>query len=296
MNAITVHAPAKVNLILKVVGRRPNGYHDLVMVMEKLKLHDEIVLEQLDRGIELVVDGQRDEGMVAQKNLAWRAAAVLQEAAGVNSGVRITLRKRTPVAAGLGGGSSDAAATLTGLNQLWDVDWSREGLAQLGSKLGADVPFFCFDGPALVEGIGDRVTPLASFPKLYILLINPGFAVSTPWVYGRWDELNGMPQNTELNRKIKWLTVDRAGVRVPPLFETTHDIVARLENDLEEATVSAHPEVAAIKEFLIDAGARGALMAGSGPTVFGIFEDAAMRDRAAAKVTDEAWRVFATEN
>jgi 4-diphosphocytidyl-2-C-methyl-D-erythritol kinase len=291
-----IKAPAKVNTILKIVGRRANGYHDLAMVMEKLSLCDELEFELTDGAIELTQDGQSDAGMEAQKNLAWRAAAALKEAAGVKQGVHIHLNKRIPVAAGLGGGSSNAAAALKGCNEVWGLNWSKDQLAQVGAKLGADVPFFIYDGPALVEGVGDRVRPLQKLPTLFILLINPGFAVSTPWAYGAWDELHDVGDNWKLDRKIKWLTVNEAGDTVPPLFETEADVVSHLDNDLEEVTAGAHSEINEIKTFLTDAGASGALMAGSGPTVFGIFSDARSRDDAAAKVKNSSWRVIATEN
>lgn len=289
-------APAKINAILKIVGRRASGYHDLAMIMEKLALHDELTFELTDGAIELTQEGQSDAGMETRKNLAWRAAAALKEAAGVEKGVRIHLTKRIPVAAGLGGGSSNAAAALVGCNDIWGLGWSKEQLAAVGAKLGADVPFFIYEGPAVVEGIGDRVTPLQKMPKLFILLINPGFAVSTPWAYGAWDELHGIGDNWKLDRKIKWLTVNEAGDTVPPLFETAGDVVRYLDNDLEEVTAGAHSEIGEIKTFLMNAGAKGALMAGSGPTVFGIFSDASTRDAAAAKATNSSWRVIATEN
>jgi len=303
-----IKAPAKVNTILKIVGRRDNGYHDLAMIMEKLSLFDDLTFELTDGPIEITQDGQSDAGMEAQKNLAWRAAAALKEAASVKQGVRIHLNKRIPVAAGLGGGSSNAAAALKGCNEVWGLNWSKEQLAQVGAKLGADVPFFIYDGPALVEGIGDRVTPIQKLPKLFILLINPGFAVSTPWAYKEWDRKHGLGvdkgpevavsihESRTTNHGLEWLTVNEAGDTVPPLFETTGDVIQNLDNDLEEVTAGAHSEINEIKTFLTDAGAGGVLMAGSGPTVFGVFPDAATRDRAAELVTNKSWRVISTEN
>jgi 4-diphosphocytidyl-2-C-methyl-D-erythritol kinase len=287
MKEITLSAPAKINTILRIVGRRPNGYHDLAMVMEKLNLKDELTLEAIPRGIELVIDGESDSGMAAQGNLVWKTAAALSEATGVKRGVRIRLKKRIPVAAGLGGGSSDAATTLIGLNELWDIGWSDEQLAKLGARLGADVPFFCYEGTALVEGIGDRVVSIPKLPKMFILLINPGFAVSTKWVYNRYDALS---EDREL------LTVEGGDVRLPRLFETFRDVTVNLVNDLEGVTVSAYPELNEIKKYLAGAGAEGVLMAGSGPTVFGLFQDKEKRDIAAGNIPKESWKVYATEN
>ena len=280
MRRIEIRAPAKVNTLLRVIGRRDDGFHDLEMVMVPLSLADEISLEEIPSGIELSVDGQSDAGMCGEKNLAWRAAAIMMDAAGVKGGVRIKLAKRTPVAAGLGGGSSDAAAVLRGLSQMWDLGWNPEKLPGLGKRLGADVPFFCYDGPAFVEGIGDRVAAFDIFPKLSFLLVNPGFAVPTPWVYKQWD---------------LQLTPKGGDARVRPLFKAFRDVISSLHNDLETVTIPAHPEIAEIKKFMIDSGAAGALMSGSGPTVFGVFEDRSVRDEASRRVVSAHWRVFVAE-
>ncbi len=285
MNAITISAPAKVNTVLRVVGRRPNGYHDLEMVMVPLSVADEISLTKRDSGIELVCDGGSDEGMQAERNLAWRAARALQEAAGISSGVRIELTKRVPIAAGLGGGSSDAAAVLRGLNELWELGWEPQRLAEIGVHLGADVPFFCFGRSAWVGGIGDRIDPLEKFPNLSLLLVNPNISVATPWVYGQWDELQNQ-------RKNKGLTGHEAGARVRPLFQGVSDVIESLHNDLEAVTIPAYPIIADIKRALQENGAAGTLMSGSGPTVFGLFRDRDQRDRAAQRIDGDAWRVI----
>lgn len=281
MNTITVKAPAKVNLILRIVGRRPDGYHDLEMVMVPLSLADEIVLTKIPSGIEFSMEGLSDFGMAPEKNLVFKAAKLLAEQVHIDDGVRILLKKRVPLAAGLGGGSSDAAATLKGLNLLWNLGWSNAKLASLGVRLGADVPFFCFEGPAFVEGIGDRVLPYKDFPELSMILVNPSFAVSTPWAYKQWD---------------LQLTKGGPNVRVRPIFKGFSDVTQSLHNDLETVTVPAHPEIAEIKTRLIELGASGALMSGSGPTVFGVFKDVSVRDKALAGLTRENWRVFAVEN
>lgn len=281
MNTLTVKAPAKVNLTLKIVGRRPNGYHDLEMVMVPLSLADEISLTKIPHGIEFSMEGFEDAGMASEKNLVFRAAGLLAEEAHINDGVKILLKKRVPLAAGLGGGSSDAAATLKGLNLLWNLGWSSERLASLGARIGADVPFFCFEGPAFVRGIGDRVLPYKNFPKLSMILVNPSFVVSTPWAYKQWD---------------LQLTKEESNVRVRPIFKGFSDVIESLHNDLEAVTIPAHPEIAKIKTRLVELGASGALMSGSGPTVFGVFKDASVRDRALAGLTKESWRIFAVEN
>ncbi|MBI4212363.1 MAG: 4-(cytidine 5'-diphospho)-2-C-methyl-D-erythritol kinase [Deltaproteobacteria bacterium] len=285
MSLLKLHAPAKVNLSLRVIGKRSDGYHLLRMVMVKLKLGDELTFESLPQGIEFTTIGELDAGMSGDQNLVVRAAKALQMKTGVKQGARITLTKQTPVAAGLGGGSSDAATALMGLNTLWGCHLASTELAKIGETLGADVPFFCFPGSALVEGIGEQVIPLASMPLLNLVLINPGFAVSTKWVFG------------ELQKWFSQLTVENANDSNSPLFQTVEDVCQTLHNDLEMVTIPAYPEIVRIKSFLKEQGAAGTLMSGSGPTVFGIFADEASRDRAAyqARQQSSTWRVFATE-
>lgn len=280
MNSIKVEAPAKVNTHLKVVRKRPDGYHDLQMVMVPMTLADEIVLESKPGSIEFELKGAGDEGMMGEKNLAYRAAVMLKEAYDVAGGVRIVLDKRVPIAAGLGGGSSDAGAVLKGLNKLWNLNLSPAELAGLTKGLGADIPFFCYDGPAYVEGIGDKVTPYKTFPKLSFLLINPGFSVSTPWVYKQL--------HLELTEKAP-------DARVPPHFQVVSDVLGCLENDLEAVTIEAYPEIQRIKDMLLELGAEGALMSGSGPTVFGVFENMDLRDEAYDRIDNKNWRIFKTE-
>jgi 4-diphosphocytidyl-2-C-methyl-D-erythritol kinase len=277
---ITVDAPAKVNTYLKVLRKRPDGYHDLEMVMVPLTLCDRISIEEIQDGVEFELIGEGDAGMRGADNLACRAARLFKEEFSIKAGVRIALEKNTPIAAGLGGGSSDAAAVLIALNKLWAAGLQPADLARLGKRLGADVPFFCFKGPAFVEGIGDKVTPYRSFPKLSFILINPGLAVSTKWVYGQLGF---------------GLTENRSDDRVPPHFQVFSDVTAELYNDLEAVTIKAFPEIRTIKETLMGLGAGGALMSGSGPTVFGIFENEEERNSAASQIKNEKWKIFTAE-
>jgi 4-diphosphocytidyl-2-C-methyl-D-erythritol kinase len=296
---LKINAPAKVNLLLRVLGSRPDGYHELFMVMEKLSLYDEITLSEIPSGIELALEGEGlDAGMAAEKNLACRAAVLFKEAAEEIRGVRVLLKKRIPVAAGLGGGSSDAAAVLRGLNKLWRMNWPTEKLAALGAKLGADVPFFCFDGPAVAEGRGEIITPLNALPKLFFLLINPGFAVSTPWVYKEFDRLWSNQESRVAGYGPLELTAPHKGASNPSPYnyKEFRDVVQNLRNDLEMATIASYPEIGEIKSYLVNQGARGSLMSGSGPTVFGIFEDEKTRNQAINKITKKNWKVYAAEN
>ena len=311
MKKINIFAPAKVNLILRVLGKRDDGYHDLFMVMEKLSLGDDLTLEDIPSGIEFSLEGDSDGGMILDKNLAYRAAKAFREATGEKRGVKIHLTKRIPIAAGLGGGSSDAAAVLRGLDKLWDKNWEPSRLAQLGSKLGGDVPFFCHEGAAIAEGIGDRITPVSKLPKLFILLINPGFSVSTPWVYQEFDRqfvpllckegkgevdlphLSSPYKGEELDLK---LTPPHKDVSNRVLFEEFCDVTSKLENDLEKVTIASYPEIGEIKSYLVRHGAQGSLMSGSGPTVFGIFEDEKTRNDALVKIPMKNWKTYAADN
>jgi len=264
-------APAKVNFRLDVLRRRPDGYHDLRMVMQRIDLCDDIELTLTETpGITVSCSGaplpeNRD-------NIVWRAAEVMAHRADYGGGIQVRLTKRIPVAAGLGGGSSDAASVLTGLNGLLGLNLAPAELMDIGLTLGADVPFFIFARPAIATGIGEQLTPLDQIPSLWLLLVNPGIAVSTAWVY----------QNLGL-------TSSRVADNIPLLYQSVDDVCAILANDLETVTIGAHPVIDDIKKQLLAAGARGALMSGSGPTVFGIFADADTARNAAGGFGSRGW-------
>ncbi|MDY6852466.1 MAG: 4-(cytidine 5'-diphospho)-2-C-methyl-D-erythritol kinase [Thermodesulfobacteriota bacterium] len=251
---LNIRAPAKLNLYLSVVGRRPDGYHLLETLMVKLDLADSLVMTRREAGISLRVNGAdlpSDKG-----NLVFQAAQAFFKASGFLPGVELTLEKRIPVAAGLGGGSSDAAAALKGLNELFGRPLNRERLAAIGLNLGADVPFFLYPGPAAwAKGIGERLHP-ASPPPLYFLLVNPGWPLSTAWVFN--------------NFKLK-LTNRRVNHINFTVNERSFTNGQGLRNDLETVVLPRFPELALIKKSLLEAGALGTLMTGSGPTVFGVF-------------------------
>jgi len=269
---LVIEAPAKINLFLKVTGRRPDGYHFLETIMQKVSLCDEIELRACAAGVQLRCSG--NEVPENRENLVYRAAALFLQATqgrrgGPESGVDITLTKRIPVAAGLGGGSSDAAATLKGLNKLYECGCSAVELAEIGLQLGADVPFFLADAPAaLATGIGEILQPVEPLRGYSVLLVNPGFPVSTRWVY----------QTFALTKKENTsnLKNSQEGVVEPFTLSGSLQVVpqgAVLFNDLETVTVSRYPEVGRLKKGLLQNGAASALMSGSGPTVFGLFAD-----------------------
>lgn len=254
-SALRVLAPAKLNLRLKVTGCRPDGYHELVSVMVPVTLHDGILLAPGPAGIRLNTLGLSVPH--SEDNLVFRAAKAFFRRTGLEEAVSIRLVKNIPVAAGLGGGSSDAAATLLGLNGLWGRPLSGEALAALALGLGADVPFFLAGGPCLAKGIGELLTPLQDWPSRWYVIVTPPFQVSTAWVYR--------------NYKLK-LTLDEDIPIVRLLKKGNFRFVDILDNDLEAVTAHQYPVIQTIKAALMDAGAEGALMTGSGPSVFGVFQ------------------------
>ena len=280
MSYLKILSPAKINLCLHILGRRRDGYHNLSMLMEKVSLCDELTFEKIPSGIEVLSETL---DVPVEENLVTKAARLFQEVCGTSCGVRIHLAKKIPMGGGLGGGSSDAAAVLKGLNELWGLHWPISKLAAVGVKLGADVPFFIYDGPAKVEGIGEQITPLKKFPKLWIILINPGVHVATPNAYNLWD------QKERMN-----LTQQNQSVRDSGTFE---GVIQVLHNDFESVVIPEYPAIQMAKDTLLHAGASGALMSGSGSTVFGLFETKEKRDRALKKIkTEPKWQVFAVEN
>lgn len=276
MQSVQLRAPAKVNFRLDVVARRPDGYHDLRMIMQRIDLCDDITLTLSDNpgvrvscGREGVPDGPG--------NIAWRAADALVKLSGRQVGIDIVITKQIPVAAGLGGGSSDAATVLMGVNDLLGLGLSPQRLMEIGVTLGADVPFFIFRRPALAEGIGDRLTPLDGISPVWLVLVNPNVHVSTAWVY-----------------KNLQLTTPDVATTIPLFYGSASDVCAVLGNDLETVTIQRFPVIAQIKERLLAAGACGALMSGSGPTVFGVFaEERTARQAAEAIGQEQDWFVTA---
>jgi 4-diphosphocytidyl-2-C-methyl-D-erythritol kinase len=248
-------APAKINLFLRVLRKRADGYHDIVSLMQKITLYDELIFSPLPTGIVLNCPGS--DLPTTEDNLVFRAAQSIFAYANYPYGVEITLTKKIPLAAGLGGGSSDAATTLIALNKICSLDFNKNELMKLGAKIGADVPFFIFGNNALASGIGDQLKALQDLPKINLLLIKPLFELSTKMVY---ENLNLRLTRGKNNYSI-------------PRFLKTGDIIRELHNDLESVSLEMHPELADLKKMLLRHGALGALMSGSGPTVFGIFRD-----------------------
>lgn len=251
---IKLLACAKINLFLNILKKRQDGYHELETILQKIQLYDTIYLEPQDDEIELEC---KEVGGV--ENLAYKAAMLLKQELRIKKGVKIKIKKNIPIAAGLGGGSSDAATTLIGLNKLWNLGLSQNELLDLAAKLGADVPFFIFDeGLALGTGIGTIITPLPPLPEFWIVLICPKFKIYTTKIY---ENLNFMLTNKHINSKMIRTAIKEGNI---------DKISQLLYNTLEEVVIPQYPIIKRLKEELLSAGALGALMSGSGSTIFGI--------------------------
>ncbi len=267
-----VKAHAKINLLLDVVGIRPDGYHELKTVMQTLSLSDDVLLETAPI-IDLAVDGANLTA--GPENLAYRAADLLKQRTGYRGGAAVRLIKKIPLAAGLAGGSADAAAVLRGLNKMWNLGLRMDDLFHLGAELGSDVPFCLWGGIAMCQGRGEMVTPLPALPSAGVLLVKPCFGVSTADVYRRYDTLAkpGHPDISKMLTAVK--NADMSGV------------AKNLGNSLEDVTLALHPEIGLIKEEIAATGATGVLMSGSGPTVFGLYADPPSAVRASGMIKRE---------
>ena len=258
-----IRAPAKINLSLRVIGRRRDGYHLLDTIIVPVSLYDELEFHkvkavQVDKkspsSIELLCEHPGVPG--DETNLVYRAAQLVMTFACETRPVRIRLKKNIPVGAGLGGGSSDAAATLIGMNRLLGLRLSAARLEQLALTLGADVPFFIRAKPARARGIGEKLKLISKLPPFWVVIVYPGFPVSTAWAYG------------QLAKK---LTKPIVNTSIPPSPKTFDELTRRLQNDLEDVTLRGYPKIAELKRKLLRGGAPGVLMSGSGSSVFGVF-------------------------
>ena len=277
---LTLTASGKVNLALEVLGKRADGYHELATVMQTIDLADRLILEDAD---ELALTTTSAEVPASADNLALRAAGALREAAKVDRGVRVRLDKRIPVAAGLGGGSSDAAAVLLGLNRLWNLRWPLARLAEVAVTLGMDVPFFLRGGLALGTGRGERLTPIPGTP-LALVLVNPGEPLSTAAVYGRVT-----PAMYSDGGRARTMT-EALRARKPTR------VAASLYNGLEAAAIGVRPDLVRMRAALVAAGALGAAMSGSGPTVFGVARSFEQARQIRARLARASWGCWAVRS
>ena len=278
MKRVTLPSPSKINLFLEVLGRRDDGYHEIRSIAVLTELCDSIMLEPRTRGITVAAaDTQVPSG---PENLCHRAADLLLRHCDKRAGVGIRIEKRIPIAGGMGGGSSNAATTLWGLNLLYDLRRSREELMRLGAELGSDVPLFFCRGAAFVSGRGELVEELAALSPRWLVIANPGFGISTASVYRRLR----MP-----------LTSEEAGIRMRALVESGEEEAALSGcfNRLEEVVLDAYPAVAALRQRLSLLGASPVLVSGSGPTVFGVMRGAEMAKRVASSLAEIGLRAVA---
>ena len=267
MERISINAMAKINLGLDVLRRRENGYHDVKMIMQTVNIYDTLDFVKLQES-KIVVKTDTTELPTDENNLIYKAAKLLFEKCGVIEGVEITLTKRIPIAAGMAGGSTDAAAALVGINTLFDLNLSMDELKEIGVKIGADVPYCIEGGTALSEGIGEILTKLPDAPDCFVVVAKPEISVSTKYVY----------ENLHANELKYHPDIDGM---VEAIRENDLDgVCKRMENVLETVTETKYPVISELKKLLKDAGAENSLMSGSGPTVFAIFKEEEIANRA----------------
>ena len=269
---------AKINLGLYVLGKRPDGYHDIWTIFQELEFHDVLYFTKRDAPLTLTTN--HPTLPVGDENLVCRAARAFAQKTGCPTQLAIHLEKQIPLGAGLGGGSSNAAAALCGLNQLFQVGASREELAALGATLGSDVPFFLHGGTAIGTGRGEQIEPLPDLPPCWILLINPRIHVSSAWAYKNINlKLTNFPtKNNVFSQQHNAVT----------------DALRTLENMLEEPVISHYPIIASIKNRLLEEGAEWASMSGSGSTVFGVFKEKELAEQALRQIERPDWLLVVT--
>ena len=294
-------SPAKVNLRLEILKKRKDGYHELRTILQKITLHDQLHFSlRKGRGISVITD--HASLPVGKDNLVYQAAESILKRSNYRGGVLIEIEKRIPLGAGLGGGSSNAATSLEAMNQLLEVGLSRKELMRLGLQIGADVPFFFLESAAMAFGIGERLEKIV-LPEVWYVLVYPNFEVSTRWAYQNFTMTRSTPPTSALEGGIendrsvavlskpqesgwggKGLTRRQLRFNLPKLLTTPKEISSLLYNDLETVVSRKYPQIEAMKKMLYSAGALGASMTGSGPTVFGVFSEEKRASEAYKKV------------
>ncbi len=277
MDYISIKARAKINLSLDVVGKRSDGYHEVRMIMQSIGLCDELTICRIkeETGGYITVETDSEDLKDMKSNLVFKAAEFMREECGIDEGIKIELHKNIPIAAGMAGGSTDAAAVLNGINELFGLKLSKERLCELGVRLGADIPYCIMGGTVLSEGIGEVLTPLTPMPDCSILIAKPGISVSTGYVYNAFDSLE---------RKMH---PDVDAMRAAIERKSLEDVADLLGNSLEGVTEAEYPIIGKIKKTMLGNGAIGSLMSGSGPTVFGLYRERAEAEKAAEVIRAE---------
>jgi 4-diphosphocytidyl-2-C-methyl-D-erythritol kinase len=281
MKRIALRAFAKINWVLDVIGKRNDGYHDVEMVMQSVGLYDTIIIKEKGHGIRL----KCNECSIPpdNANTAYRAAALVKERFNIEKGIEITLNKGIPVAAGMAGGSADAAAVLVGLCRMWDLNVSTKDLMDMGGRIGSDVPFCVVGGTALARGRGDEITVLPPVEGVWLVLVTPDYHVSTAEVYRSLD-LTKLTVRSDIESMIAFLhSKDLKG------------IAGCMINVLEGVTIKLCPEIDQVKEYIMAQGAVGCCMSGSGPTVYGLFPDERAAQKACAVLKQRYSRCFVAQ-
>lgn len=280
MNEITISMPAKINISINVKNKLANGYHSVEMIMQTIDLFDVITVEKTKSNISICCNNSNLPN--DQRNIAWKAAELFFTKCPCKGGAKITLNKNIPAAAGLGGGSSDAAGVLKALNTLYNNCLKDIQLIQLSRKLGCDVTFFLSGGTQLAKGIGDELTKLPDFEGVHVLLVKPDFPVSTKWVYNNLD-LNNLGERPNISNLIN--AIEAMDVNF---------IAMNMQNVLESVTLKEYPELKMIMDKLMERGAMGSRMSGSGPTIFGIFPDSTSAETAKEEFLKQYKHVYHT--
>lgn len=286
-NSLFLKAYAKVNLALDVLRRRPDGYHDVKMIMQNLDIYDELEFEVIARDTEdvkITLTVNKEGIPTDDRNLVYKAIAMLFEAYNIKSHIAVNLIKNIPAEAGMAGGSTDCAAALKAVNTLYDLGLSTQELMSYGVKLGADVPYCILGRTAISEGIGEILTPIKGLPSVHVLVAKPPVNVSTKEIYTNL-KANELETHPDVDGMVEALE-----------SQNLYAIADRMENVLETVTVDMHPEIEELKTLMKEQGALNAIMSGSGPTVFGLFEDKDKVWEAAMMISDEelAPEVFIT--
>lgn len=261
MSSIKLLSPAKVNLTLEILGLRADGYHEIRSIIQPISIFDEVSID-LEEGSGIELESSGISIPAGKENLAWRAAELFLKESGLEHKIKIFIRKQIPLGAGLGGGSGNAAAVLVGLNRVTKTLSERE-LIKIASQIGADVPFFIRSQTAIIEGIGDKITTLRDFPDFHYVVICPNIHTSTEQVYKKWDDLIETDQHIQKNTDGEYDNVTKkfSDIKTAP----------PLQNDLEEAAISLHPEIKSFKEIMTSLGLKSVLMCGSGSSAFALF-------------------------
>ena len=284
MDSVKLKARAKINIGLDVVRKREDGYHDMRMIMQTLSMYDDISVTKIKKR-DIEISNNLFYVPNDENNICYKAAKLIMDTYGIDTGVSINLKKYIPVSAGMAGGSADAAAVMIGMNRLFALGLPENRLMELGVSIGADVPYCIMKGTALAEGIGEKLTRLKPFPECYVVVAKPAFSVSTKMVFSK----------LVLTENTKHPDIDAimSGIRIYDIKK----ICENMGNVLEEVTIKEHPVIETIKKRLVELGALSSLMSGSGPTVFGLFDDIRTAKKACDTMREErlARNIYITE-